>query len=191
MPAKNGTGGATFHKAVAGKYARSRFFMPAYFEGVNQMRYWLMKSEPDEVSFDDVLAAPAQTVAWFGVRNYQARNFMRDAMQVGDGILFYHSSCAVPGVAGIAEVASGPYPDASQFDSAGKYFDPKATQAQSRWISVDVRAKEKGRYLPLSEMRTMAALEDMVLLQKGSRLSISPVTAAQWNAILETIRAPG
>ena len=165
--------------------------MPAYFEGVKQMRYWLMKSEPDEVSFDDVLAAPAQTVAWFGVRNYQARNFMRDAMQIGDGILFYHSSCAVPGVAGIAEVVSGPYPDASQFDSAGKYFDPKATQAQPRWISVDVRAKEKGRYLPLSEMRTMAALEDMVLLQKGSRLSISPVTAAQWNAILETIRAPG
>jgi predicted RNA-binding protein with PUA-like domain len=154
------------------------------------MRYWLMKSEPDEVSFDDVLAAPAQTVAWFGVRNYQARNFMRDAMQIGDGILFYHSSCAVPGVAGIAEVASGPYPDASQFDSGGKYFDPKATPAQPRWISVDVRAKEKGRYLPLAEMRSMAALEDMVLLQKGSRLSISPVTSAQWNTIVEFIRQP-
>ena len=149
------------------------------------MRYWLMKSEPDEVSFDDVLAAPGQTVAWFGVRNYQARNFMRDGMQVGDGILFYHSSCAVPGVAGIAEVASGPYPDATQFDSAGNYFDQKATREQPRWISVDVRAKEKGRYLPLSEMRSIPALEDMVLLQKGSRLSISPVTPAQWNAILE------
>lgn len=152
------------------------------------MRYWLMKSEPDEVSFDDVLAAPAQTVAWFGVRNYQARNFMRDAMQVGDGILFYHSSCAVPGVAGIAEVASAPYPDASQFDSAGKYFDPKATQEQPRWISVDVQAKEKGRYLPLSEMRAIPELEDMVLLQKGSRLSISPVTNAQWNTIVAFIR---
>jgi len=152
------------------------------------MRYWLMKSEPDEVSFDDVLAAPGQTVAWFGVRNYQARNFMRDAMQVGDGILFYHSSCAIPGVAGIAEVASGPYPDASQFDSAGKYFDPKATPAQPRWISVDVKAKEKGRYLPLSDMRSIPALEDMVLLQKGSRLSISPVTGDQWNAILGIVR---
>jgi len=153
------------------------------------MRYWLMKSEPDEVSFDDVLTAPGHTVAWFGVRNYQARNFMRDAMQVGDGILFYHSSCAVPGVAGIAEVASGPYPDASQFDSAGKYFDPKATPEQPRWISVDVKAKEQGRYLPLSEMRTLPELEDMVLLQKGSRLSISPVTPAQWTTILELVRS--
>ncbi|MDN4057511.1 EVE domain-containing protein [Massilia sp. YIM B02769] len=153
------------------------------------MRYWLMKSEPDEVSFDDVLAAPGQTVAWFGVRNYQARNFMRDAMQVGDGILFYHSSCAVPGVAGIAEVASGPYPDASQFDRDGHYFDPKATPEQPRWISVDVKAKEQGRYLPLSEMRMVPELEDMVLLQKGSRLSISPVTPGQWNKILESIRA--
>jgi predicted RNA-binding protein with PUA-like domain len=158
------------------------------FRRSGSMRYWLMKSEPDEVSFDDVLAAPGQTVAWFGVRNYQARNFMRDGMQIGDGILFYHSSCAVPGVAGIAQVASGPYPDATQFDSAGKYFDPKATRAQPRWISVDVQAKEKGRYLPLASMRTIAALEDMVLLQKGSRLSISPVTGGQWNTIVEFIR---
>jgi len=152
------------------------------------MRYWLMKSEPDEVSFDDVLAAPGQTVAWFGVRNYQARNFMRDAMQVGDGVLFYHSSCAVPGVAGIAQVASGPYPDESQFDSGGKYFDPKATREQPRWISVDVQAVEQGRYLPLSEMRTIPELQDMVLLQKGSRLSISPVTPGQWNTILKLVR---
>ena len=152
------------------------------------MRYWLMKSEPDEVSFDDVLAAPRQTVAWFGVRNYQARNFMRDAMSVGDGVLFYHSSCAVPGVAGIAEVASTPYPDASQFDPASHYFDPKATRDNPRWISVDVRAVEQGRYLPLTEMRTIPALEDMVLLQKGSRLSISPVTSGQWSAILTLLR---
>ena len=152
------------------------------------MRYWLMKSEPDEVSFDDVRGAPGHTVAWFGVRNYQARNFLRDAMAVGDGILFYHSSCAVPGVAGIAEVVSGPYPDATQFDSAGKYFDPKATREQPRWISVDIQAKEKGRYVPLAEMRTVPELEDMVLLQKGSRLSISPVTQGQWNTILELLR---
>ncbi len=152
------------------------------------MRYWLMKSEPDEVSFDDVLAAPGRTVAWFGVRNYQARNFMRDAMSVGDGILFYHSSCAVPGVAGIAIVASTPYPDATQFDSSSPYHDPKATPENPRWISVDVRALEQGRYLPLSEMRTIAALEDMVLLQKGSRLSVSPVTPGQWNAVVGLLR---
>lgn len=153
------------------------------------MRYWLMKSEPDEVSFDDVLSAPAQTVAWFGVRNYQARNFMRDAMAVGDGVLFYHSSCAVPGVAGLAEIASGPYPDATQFDPASHYHDPKATQETPRWISVDVRAREAGRYLPLAEMRTVPALEGMVLLQKGSRLSISPVTRSEWDAVVKLVRA--
>jgi len=148
------------------------------------MPYWLMKSEPDEVSFDDVLAAPGQTVAWFGVRNYQARNFMRDGMQVGDGVLFYHSSCAVPGVAGIAVVASTPYPDASQFDAASPYHDPKATPETPRWISVDVKAVAQGRYLPLTELRGVPELEDMVLLQKGSRLSVSPVTAGQWKRIL-------
>ena len=149
------------------------------------MRYWLMKSEPDEVSFADVLNAPGKTVAWFGVRNYQARNFMRDQMQVGDGVLFYHSSCAVPGVAGVARVASGAYPDASQFDSSSHYFDPKATREQPRWISVDVTAVAEGRYLPLSDMRGVPELEDMVLLQKGSRLSISPVTKGQWDKVLE------
>ena len=148
------------------------------------MRYWLMKSEPDEVSFDDVLAAPGRSVAWFGVRNYQARNFMRDQMQAGDGILFYHSSCAVPGVAGIARVAGGAYPDASQFDPHSKYFDPKASPGQPRWVSVDVQAVAAGRYLPLTELRTVPELEDMVLLQKGSRLSISPVTGGQWQRIL-------
>jgi predicted RNA-binding protein with PUA-like domain len=168
---------------------RARFLMGAfYLHGAKRMRYWLMKSEPDEVSFDDVLAAPGQVTAWFGVRNYQARNFMRDAMQPGDGVLFYHSSCAEPGVAGIAEVASGPYPDESQFDETGKYFDPKATREQPRWISVDVRAVEKGRYLPLAELRAMPELADMVLLQKGSRLSISPVSANEWNAIAARVR---
>ena len=149
------------------------------------MRYWLMKSEPDEVSFDDVLQAPANTVAWFGVRNYQARNFMRDQMQPGDGILFYHSSCAVPGVAGFAQVASGAYADASQFDPASPYHDPKATQENPRWISVDVQAVAQGRYLPLTELRGVPELEEMVLLQKGSRLSVSPVTPGQWKKIVE------
>ncbi|WP_296942069.1 EVE domain-containing protein [uncultured Massilia sp.] len=154
------------------------------------MRYWLMKSEPDEVSFDDVLAAPHRTTAWFGVRNYQARNFMRDQMREGDGVLFYHSSCAVPGVAGIARIASGPYPDASQFDAAGKYFDPKATPETPRWTSIDVQAVAAGRYLPLTELRTVPELEDMVLLQKGSRLSISPVTPDQWRCILRLAGLP-
>jgi predicted RNA-binding protein with PUA-like domain len=151
------------------------------------MRYWLMKSEPDEVSFDDLLAAPARTLAWFGVRNYQARNFLRDAMAVGDGILFYHSSCAVPGVAGVARVASGPYPDATQFDAGSPYFDPKATREQPRWISVDIEAVAAGRYLPLSEMRGVPALEDMVLLKKGSRLSVSPVTADEWRCVMSLL----
>jgi predicted RNA-binding protein with PUA-like domain len=115
---------------------------------------------------------------------------MRDQMQPGDGVLFYHSSCAEPGVAGIAEVASVPYPDESQFEQGGKYFDPKATRGQPRWISVDVQGLEQGRYLPLSEMRTIPELEDMVLLQKGSRLSISPVSAPQWKAILKLVRKP-
>ena len=152
------------------------------------MHYWLMKSEPDEVSFDDVMAATARTLAWFGVRNYQARNFLRDQMAPGDGVLFYHSSCAEPGVAGIAEVASAAYPDHSQFEPNSRYFDPKATPDAPRWISVDVRGLEHGRYLPLSAMRAMPELVDMVVLQKGSRLSITPVTAGQWTAILTRLR---
>ena len=157
------------------------------------MQYWLMKSEPDEVSIDDVMAAPGHTVSWFGVRNYQARNFMRDAMRVGDGVLFYHSSCPQPGVAGIAEVASTPYPDASQFEVGGHYHDPKATLEQPRWISVDVRGVRKTPLLALAELRAAAlANEDlaaMAVLQKGSRLSITPVTAAQWHAVLALLKA--
>jgi len=148
------------------------------------MQYWLMKSEPDEVSIDDVMASKDQTTPWFGVRNYQARNFMRDQMQDGDGVLFYHSSCAVPGVAGIARVASGAYPDASQFDPGSHYHDPKATPENPRWISVDVQAVAQGRYLPLTDLRGVPELDDMVLLQKGSRLSVSPVTPGQWKKIL-------
>ncbi len=147
------------------------------------MRYWLMKSEPGEVSIDDALAAPNQTVAWTGVRNYQARNFMRDAMTVGDGVLFYHSSCAEPGIAGLAEVASTPYPDETQFDSASPYFDPKATRETPRWMLVDVRIRHKTQLLPLSELRQTPELADMLVLQKGSRLSITPVTAGEWKFI--------
>ena len=147
------------------------------------MAYWLMKSEPDEMSIDDVLAAPGHTVPWFGVRNYQARNFMRDGMKVGDGVLFYHSSCPQPGIAGIAEVASAAYPDHTQFDPESHYYDPKSRPEEPRWQMVDVKALRKTRLLPLAELRTIPALEDMVLLQKGSRLSITPVTPAQWKTI--------
>ena len=183
MPAKTAQAGIYSEAVAYDKFAAAFSFVLT--NGDPRMRYWLMKSEPDEVSFADVLEAPGKTVAWFGVRNYQARNFMRDQMEVGDGVLFYHSSCAVPGVAGIAKVASGAYPDASQFDPSSHYFDPKATREQPRWISVDVTAVAEGRYLPLTGMRGVPALEDMVLLQKGSRLSISPVTKAQWDKVLE------
>jgi predicted RNA-binding protein with PUA-like domain len=145
------------------------------------MAYWLMKSEPDEVSIDDALAQ--QSVAWFGVRNYQARNFMRDQMQPGDGVLFYHSSCAEPGIAGIAEVCSTAYPDHTQFDPASHYYDPKSTQENPRWIMVDVKAIRKTRLISLSELRTHPELEDMLVLKKGSRLSITPVTAQEWQFI--------
>ncbi len=152
------------------------------------MQYWLMKSEPDEVSIDDVMSAKGKTVPWFGVRNYQARNFMRDAMKIGDGVLFYHSSCPEPGIAGIAEVVSGPYPDATQFDPKSHYYDPKATQEQPRWISVDVKGVRKTRLLSLAQMRSLPQLEDMVVLQKGSRLSITPVTPAQWKHVMALLK---
>ena len=154
------------------------------------MAYWLMKSEPDDVSIDDVMAAPAQTVAWYGVRNYQARNFMRDAMRPGDGVLFYHSSCAEPGVAGIAEIVGTPYPDATQFDPASPYYDPKATPEQPRWIGIDVKGIRKTRLLSIKEMRADPALEHMRLLQKGSRLSITPVEPGEWRHIVALLKAP-
>ncbi len=146
-----------------------------------------MKSEPDECSIDDVLAAPGRRTAWSGVRNYQARNFMRDAMREGDGVLFYHSSCPEPGVAGIAEVASTAYPDASQFDRESPYHDPKATPAAARWVNVDVRALRKTRLVPLAELRAHRELSRMWLLRRGSRLSITPVSAAEWRFITERL----
>ena len=147
------------------------------------MHYWLMKSEPEEMSIDAALAEPNRTVAWIGVRNYQARNFMRDGMKVGDGVLFYHSSCPQPGVAGFARVASTAYPDASQFDPASKYFDPKSTPAQPRWVLVDVEALKKTRLIALAELRAQPELAEMVILKRGNRLSITPVTAAEWRCL--------
>ena len=151
------------------------------------MAYWLMKSEPDEVSIDDALAAPTQTVPWFGVRNYQARNFMRDGMQVGDGVLFYHSSCPQPGIAGLADVASAAYPDDTQFDPDSHYYDAKSKREEPRWLMVDVKALRKTRLLSLAELRTVPELEDMVVLQMGSRLSITPVTAGEWATLIKML----
>ncbi len=151
------------------------------------MQFWLMKSESAEVSIDDALAAPDATVAWTGVRNYQARNFMRDAMRIGDGVLFYHSSCAEPGIAGLAEVCSTAYPDPTQFDAASPYHDDKSDPAAPRWMLVDVRAIKKTRLIALPELRAEPALADMLLLKKGNRLSITPVSAAEWRHITEKL----
>jgi predicted RNA-binding protein with PUA-like domain len=151
------------------------------------MAYWLMKSEPDECSIDDLARLPSQTVPWVGVRNYQARNFMRDHMRVGDGVLFYHSSCPEPGIAGIAAVASTAYPDETQFDPKSPYFDAAARREEPRWTHVDVKLVRKTRLLPLAEMREAPALASMVVLKRGNRLSITPVTPQEWKAVLELL----
>jgi predicted RNA-binding protein with PUA-like domain len=155
------------------------------------MNYWLMKSEPNECSIDDALAAPKRTVPWVGVRNYQARNFMRDDMKVGDGVLFYHSSCPEPGIAGIARVASKAKSDPTQLDSASPYFDVKASCDEPRWLLVDVQAVKKTRLLGLPELRTHAELADMLLLKKGNRLSITPVSSAHWLVIDSLLASAG
>ncbi|MDT8991505.1 EVE domain-containing protein [Curvibacter sp. APW13] len=157
---------------------------------VRPRHYWLMKSEPEECSIDDALAAPGATVAWTGVRNYQARNFMRDAMQPGDGVLFYHSSCAEPGVVGIARVASATRTDPTQFDPQSPYYDPKSSPDQPRWLLLDVQALHKTRVLSLAQMRTHPTLADMVVLRRGNRLSITPVTTTEWHTILELLDLP-
>ena len=146
------------------------------------MNHWLMKTEPDEFSIDDLKAR--KTEPWSGVRNYQARNFIRE-MRAGDGVLFYHSSCEVPGVAGIASVVAAAYPDPTQFDPKSDYFDAKSTRADPRWSLVDVRYKRKlRRTITLTELKTQRALSDFALLRPGNRLSVLPVTAAQWEFIL-------
>ncbi len=153
------------------------------------MRYWLMKSEPSECSVDDAAAAPNGTVPWVGVRNFQARNFMRNDMSPGDGVLFYHSSCPEPGIAGLAEVASAPYPDATQFDPKSPYFDAKSRAEKPRWYHVDVKVVKKTRLLSLAEMRTAAELATMRVLQRGNRLSITPVSEAEWQAVTRLLEA--
>jgi predicted RNA-binding protein with PUA-like domain len=152
--------------------------------------YWLMKSEPDECSIEDALAAPGGTVPWTGVRNYQARNFMRDAMRPGDGVLFYHSSCPEPGIAGIARIASHAYADATQFDRDSRYFDAAATADNPRWVHVDVQAVRRVELIPLAALRAHPELAELAILRRGNRLSITPVTAAQWKFITTVLARP-
>jgi predicted RNA-binding protein with PUA-like domain len=146
------------------------------------MRYWLMKSEPDAYSIDDL--ARDKTTNWNGVRNYQARNFMRDQMKVGDQVLYYHSNCEEPGIVGIAEVSKLAYPDPSQFDKKSKYYDPKSSPDDPRWLNVDIRFVRKIVPVTLEAMRKHAALASMRILQRGNRLSITPVDPAEWKFVL-------
>ena len=147
-----------------------------------------MKNEPDEYSIDHALAAPQATIAWDGVRNYQARNFMRDAMQVGDGVLYWHSSCAEPGIYGIARIAGTLRTDASQFDPASPYYDPNSSPDKPRWLTLDVQALRKTRTLQIAELRAHPELAQMRVLQKGNRLSITPVTPEEWSFIEGLLR---
>jgi predicted RNA-binding protein with PUA-like domain len=147
------------------------------------MAYWLMKSEPEECSIDDLARLPDQTVPWFGVRGWQARNFMREDMKVGDGVLFYHSSCEVPGIYGLAVVASEPYPDETQFDPASPYYDDKSRREKPRWYLVDVKLVKKTRVLSLADMRNTPSLATMQVLRRGNRLSITPVTPEEWDEV--------
>jgi predicted RNA-binding protein with PUA-like domain len=148
-----------------------------------------MKSEPDEFSIDDLARARGQSTPWFGVRNYQARNYMRDEMKVGDRAFFYHSSCPEPGIAGIVEIVAPAHPDATQFDPKSPYHDAKSTRASPRWVNVDVKLVEKIRLVTLPELRSHPALADMVILRRGNRLSITPVTPTQWRAVVALAKA--
>ena len=146
-----------------------------------------MKSEPADVSIDDLAGLPNQSVDWYGVRNYQARNFMRDQMKVGDGVLFYHSNCAEPGIVGLCEVSTLAYPDRLQFIKGHKYHDPKATPENPRWFNVDVKLVKKTRLLSLKEMRENPELANLRILQRGNRLSITPVDPRDWEIIKQLL----
>jgi predicted RNA-binding protein with PUA-like domain len=157
---------------------------PATATTSRSRRYWLMKSEPNVFSFDDLWRAPRRTTGWDGVRNFQARNFMRDEMQVGDGVLFYHSSADPSGVAGIAEVARAAYPDPSAFDPNDAHYDPKSRPDDPMWVMVDVRAVERlDHVVSLDELRATPGLEGMLVLRRGQRLSVMPVTAEEWSIV--------
>jgi predicted RNA-binding protein with PUA-like domain len=154
------------------------------------MHFWLMKSEPDEFSIDDLVRARGQTTPWVGVRNYQARNFMRDEMRIGDRAFFYHSSCPEPGIAGIVEISKLAYPDATQFDAKSAYYDAKSRRDAPRWVHVDVKLVKKTRLVTLPMLRAARGLEDMVTLRRGNRLSITPVTPAEWKIVEKLASEP-
>lgn len=150
------------------------------------MRYWLMKSEPTAYSIESLQRESKQTGCWDGVRNYQARNFMRDDMKAGDQVLFYHSNCKVPGIAGTAEVVREAYPDHTAFDPNEDHYDPKSSPDAPRWVMVDIRFKEQfDDVISLDSLRHNPRLKDMLILRKGNRLSITPVTKTEWNAVLK------
>ncbi|MDE2259592.1 MAG: EVE domain-containing protein [Betaproteobacteria bacterium] len=154
------------------------------------MTCWLMKSEPSEVSIDDVLRMPGRRVDWFGIRNYQARNFMMRDMRLGEGVLFYHSSCSEPGIVGLAEISRLARPDVTQFDPQSPYYDPKATVQHPRWFNVEIKVLKKTRLLSLDELRAEPGLQNMRLLARGNRLSITPVTLDEWTRIQQML-TPG
>jgi len=155
------------------------------------MAYWLMKSEPDSFSIDDLAKRPKKTEPWNGVRNYQARNFMRDGMKKGDLAFFYHSSCAEPGVVGIVEIARAAYPDPTARNPESPYYDPRANADNPVWVMVDVRLKKKFKApVSLRLLKSLKSLSGMPLLQRGNRLSILPLTKKEWETILKLARYP-
>lgn len=164
--------------------------MPAAPSSSSPRRFWLMKNEPETESIDHALAAPQSTLAWSGVRNYQARNFMRDQMQVGDGVLYWHSSCAEPGIYGVACIASSARVDPTQFDPASPYYDPRSSPDKPRWLLVDVKALHKTRPVSIAELRGHHELAGMTVLQKGNRLSISEVTPQEWRHLNDKLLQP-
>ena len=149
------------------------------------MRYWLMKSEPSVYSIDDL--ARDNTTAWTGVRNYQARNFMRDEMRLADRVLFYHSTCEEPGIVGVADVCRTAYPDPTQFDRRSEYYDPGSTRDAPRWLSVDLKFAHRTHLISLPELRKHTELARMRILQRGNRLSVTPVERAEWKVIMQII----
>ena len=154
------------------------------------MKYWLLKTEPDCFSIDDLASQKQQTTYWDGVRNYQARNFMRDEMSVGDRVLFYHSSCDPPGIAGICEIVRAAYPDHTAFDLSNPHFDPRSKRDDPAWMMVDIRLKSKfAQLIPLDQLRTIRGLEKMELLRRGSRLSVQPVTKKEFELIVKQFPA--
>jgi predicted RNA-binding protein with PUA-like domain len=149
-------------------------------------QYWLLKSEPSVFSIDHLSDLPNQTDGWEGVRNYQARNFLRDDMALGDLAFFYHSNCSVPGIVGIVEIVTTAHPDITAWDPSSTYFDPKSTPEQPRWYSVKVQLKQKFNHLiPLSQLKSQPALKECALVKKGNRLSVMPLTPSQWQCILQ------